>query len=74
MTICCFNVPPPPFGEANLFLMVRIANMTFSLESQYNGKKIKDMSDEEKRQLIEYFAARGTKLNIEGFDYDRTRD
>lgn len=48
--------------------------MTFALESVYNGKKIKDMSDEEKRQLIEYYAARGTKLNIEGFDYDRTRD
>lgn len=54
--------------------MVRIANMTFALESEYNGKKIKDMSDEEKVQLIEYFAARGTKLNIEGFDYDRARD
>ena len=48
--------------------------MTFALEAEYNGKKIKDMSDEEKRHLIEYYAARGTKLNIEGFDYDRTRD
>lgn len=48
--------------------------MNFALESQYNGKMIKDMSDDEKKQLIEYFAARGTKLNIEGFDYDRARD
>ena len=48
--------------------------MTFALESEYNGKKIKDMSDDEKKLLIEYYAARGTKLNIEGFLYDRTRD
>lgn len=54
--------------------MARIANMNFALDSTYNGKMIKDMSDEEKKQLIEYFAARGTKLNIEGFDYDRARD
>jgi hypothetical protein len=54
--------------------MVRIANMNFALDSTYNGKMIKDMSDEEKRQLVDLFAARGTKLNIEGFDYDRARD
>ena len=48
--------------------------MTFALESEYNCKKIKDMSDEEKKQLIEYFAARGTKLNIEGFDYGSGKD
>lgn len=54
--------------------MARIANMNFALDSTYNGKKIKDMSDEEKRQLVDLFAAKGTKLNIEGFDYDRARD
>ena len=54
--------------------MARIGNITFALESEYNGKKIKDMSDDEKRQLVELFAARGTKSNIEGCDYDRTRD
>jgi hypothetical protein len=67
--ICHFDITPPS-GEANLFLMVRIANMNFALDSTYNGKKIKEMSNEEKAQLVELFAAKGTKLNIEGFDYD----
>ena len=54
--------------------MARIANMSFALDSTYNGKKIKDMSDKEKKELVELFAAKGTKLNLEGFDYDRARD
>ena len=46
----------------------------FNLVISRNAPKVEVNDNEEKKQLIEYFAARGTKLNIEGFDYDRARD
>lgn len=48
--------------------MVRIGTIVFSQDSEYNGKLIKDMTLEEKEDLIKKYLARGTKCIIDGYN------
>ena len=48
--------------------MAKIRNIRFSQESEYNGKKIAGMSDQEKEDLIDTMAAKGTLCVIEGYN------
>ena len=48
--------------------MVRIGTIVFSQDSEYNGKLIKDMTLEEKEDLIKKYLARGTKCIIAGYN------
>jgi hypothetical protein len=48
--------------------MAKIRNIRFSQESEYNGKKIAEMSDQEKEDLIDVMAAKGTLCVIEGYN------
>ena len=48
--------------------MAQIKKINFTLDSEYNGKIIRDMSDVEKSHLIEYFADKGTECIIDGFN------
>ena len=48
--------------------MALIGTMYFSQDSEYNGKKIQDMSEEEKKAVISRFQAKGSKCIIIGFN------
>ena len=48
--------------------MAIIGTIRFTNESIYNGKVIKDMTDDEKQAVLDHFAAKGTKCIIEGFN------
>lgn len=48
--------------------MAVIGTMYFSPESTYNGKKIQDMTEDEKKAVISRFQAKGGKCIIIGFN------
>lgn len=48
--------------------MAIIGTIRFTKESTYNGKVIKDMTDDEKQAVLDHFAAKGSKCIIEGFN------
>lgn len=48
--------------------MAVIGTMYFSPESTYNGKKIQDMAEDEKRAVIERYESRGCKCVIVGYN------
>ena len=45
-----------------------IGTIHFSNESIFNGKIIKDMTDDEKQAVLDHFAAKGSKCIVEGFN------
>ena len=45
-----------------------IGTMYFSQDSEYNGKKIQDMTEDEKKAVISRFQAKGSKCIIIGFN------
>lgn len=48
--------------------MANIGILTFYEHSVYNGKKIADMTDEEKEAIIRHWEAKGTRCIIENFN------
>lgn len=48
--------------------MIMINNIRFAQESEYNGKKISEMSTQEKKALIDMMEAKGTICVIEGYN------
>lgn len=42
--------------------------MVMSINSYYNGKKIADMTTDEKNELIKEMANKGTRCVIEGYN------
>ena len=48
--------------------MAIIGTIRFTKESIFNGKVIKDMTDDEKQAVLDHFAAKGSKCIIEGFN------
>lgn len=48
--------------------MAIIGTIRFTNESIFNGKVIKDMTDDEKQAVLDHFARKGSKCIIEGFN------
>ena len=48
--------------------MAIIGTIRFTKESAFNGKVIKDMTDDEKQAVLDHFAKKGSKCIIEGFN------
>lgn len=48
--------------------MAIIGTIRFTKESIFNGKVIKDMTDDEKQAVLDHFSAKGNKCIIEGFN------
>lgn len=48
--------------------MAIIGTIRFTKESAFNGKVIKDMTDDEKQAVLDHFSAKGSKCIIEGFN------
>ena len=48
--------------------MAVIGTMYFSQESEYNGKKIQDMTEDEKKAVISRFQSKGSKCIIIGYN------
>ena len=48
--------------------MARFGTIRFTKESTFNGKSIKDMTDDEKQAVLDHFARKGSKCIIEGFN------
>ena len=48
--------------------MAIIGTIRFLKESTFNGKVIKDMTDDEKQAVLDHFSAKGSKCIIEGFN------
>lgn len=48
--------------------MAIIGTIRFTLESIYNGKSFKDMTNDEKQAVLDHFSAKGSKCIIEGFN------
>ena len=48
--------------------MAIIGTIRFTKESIFNGKVIKDMTDDEKQAVLDHFSAKGSKCIIEGFN------
>lgn len=48
--------------------MANLGTLTFYEHSVYNGKKIADMTNEEKETIIRHWEAKGTKCIIENFN------
>lgn len=51
--------------------MAIIGTMYFSPESTYNGKKIQDMTEDEKKAVISRFQAKGSKCIIIGYNDEK---
>ena len=48
--------------------MAIIGTIRFTKESTFNGKSIKDMTDDEKQAVLDHFAKKGSKVIIEGIN------
>lgn len=48
--------------------MANLGTLTFHESAVYNGKKIADMTDEEKEAIIRHWEAKGTRCIIENFN------
>lgn len=48
--------------------MAIIGTMYFSQDSEYNGKKIQDMTEDEKKAVISRYQAKGSKCIIIGYN------
>lgn len=48
--------------------MAKYGTLIFYEHSVYNGKKIADMTDDEKEAIIRHWEAKGTKCIIENYN------
>ena len=57
-----------PSGRLNYVIMANIGTIFFGQTSEYNGKRVCDMTDEEKAALVVRYKARGTTCIIDGYN------